>query len=385
MSYARSPREDEFVNGYLEKEIQALGVSGKLQKKFLDFAVREGAADERKFPPRLYHVIKGRTPSAYIALLIAKFFAERRYEDFTRTIKDHVEYITSDGKTVTLEALVANHPLAWRIVRVRMTKYVVTGRPDAINLYLRSPIARLQEAEIDEDTACDDINERLMEFNAWLAMQGAVPISHQLESGDRIDILYSPDWLRFSDEEGFEFHSELGGSVDITHGVDLMIYSHLGANSPDIPPGLDTFDKLSSLFVGTEASPAPSELSFPNYWPRIVAQRSDFAEIFFSRLDQFMPEVRSQLEPFFKAFAGQHPGWVKKALEDRKLHDENVGYVATPHDVAHYNRVKEVFFEGLKPVLEPCWKLFCATALLILQAERVRAREYYEKMRKHFR
>jgi hypothetical protein len=368
----------------LKREIHALGVSAKLQKKFLDFAVYEGGASERKFPPRLHHVIKGRTPSAYIALLIAKFFNERRYEDFTRTTKDHVEYITSDGNTAELEELVAHHPLALRITRVRMTNWVFTGKPNAINLYLRSPIPKLQESEINENTTSDPFNERLLEFGVWLATQGDVPISHQRESGDRIEVLYSPDWLRFADEEGFEFYSELGGSVDISHGIDLLIYSHLGANSPDIPPGLDTFDNLSSLFDGTEASRAPAELSFSNYWPRIVAGRSAFAEIFFARLNQFPPKVRSQLEPFFKAFAGHQRGWVKKALEDRKLYDENVGYVATPRDVAHYNRVKEVFFDELKPVLESCWELFCATALEILAKERVRAREQYEKMRKHF-
>jgi hypothetical protein len=368
----------------LEKEIHALGVSAKLQKKFLDFAVREGAADERKFPPRLYHVIKGRTPSAYIALLITKFFRERRHENFTRITKDYVEYITSDGNTTALEELVASHPLALRIVRVRMTKHVATGKPNVIDVYVRSPIQKLEQSGVEETTACDQINQRLFEFNAWVAKQGKVPISCVIESGDVLKIEHSPDWLRFTDEEGFEYQSELTGSVDIGHGIDLLIYAHLGANSPDIPPGLDTFYNLSSLFDGTEASPPPRDLSFSNYWPRIVAEQSEFAEIFFSRLPHFPSQVRSRLEPFFREFARHHRRWVDKALEDRKLYDANVGYAATPHNVAHYNRVKETFFLELKPVLKTCWKLFSEAALKILETERVRAREHYERMKKHF-
>jgi hypothetical protein len=386
VSYARSPNEDNFVNTYLEKEIRALGVSADLQQKFIAFAVKEGGTDREKFRPRLYHIVNGRTPSAYIALLLVRFFQERRYEDFIRTEKDHVEYITSNGDTTELEKLVSSHPLTLRVVRMRMTNWVVTGKPEAIYCSLRSPIKNPDDWDaIDEATGLDQLNARLRDFNQWLAAGEKVPESHRLESGQVIPIRYEPDWLRFSDEQGFEFHSDLEGSVDISHGIDLLIYAELGPSSPYIPPGLDVFYNLSSIFQGTEAKPAPKVLSFANYWPRIVAEQSDFAQIFFARIDQFPKNVRRPLESFFKRFANQHRTSVKKAFVDKKISDEQGdAYVPRPEDVTHYNRLTNLFFEELRPLLKRCWAPFAQTALKILEAERMRARAHWEKMKKHF-
>jgi len=201
VSYARPPNEDDFVNAYLKNEIHALGVSADLRLKFITFAAKEGGADQEKFRPRLYHVIRGRTPSAYIALLLVRFFHERRYEEFVRTERDHVEYITSDGDTTELEKLVSNHPLMLRLVRVRMTNWALTGEPNAIHCSLRSPIQNPHDWDaIDETTGLDALNARVRDFKLWLAIQGKVPDSHRLESGQILPIQYEPDWLRFSDE-----------------------------------------------------------------------------------------------------------------------------------------------------------------------------------------
>ena len=58
------------------------------------------------------------------------------------------------------------------------------------------------------------------------------------------------DWLRYSDEEGFEDRSDLVGSVDISNGVRLLVYSELGSNSPDVPPG--TFAQAALAILETE-------------------------------------------------------------------------------------------------------------------------------------
>jgi len=165
----------------------------------------------------------------------------------------------------------------------------------------------------------------------------------------------------------------------------LLVYAKLGPNSPDIPTGLDVFYNLSSIFDGTEAKPAPKELSFTNYWPRIVSEQADFAQIFFARIDQFPKRVRRPLELLFKKFADQHRAWVKKAFADKRITDkEGDAYIPRPADVTHYNRVTNLFFEELRPVLKRSWKSFAQTALKVLEAERLRAREHWEKMKTHF-
>lgn len=386
MSYARPPKEDAFVNAYLHKEIHALGVDSGLQEKFLNFAEVEGGADRRKFRARLYHVLNGRTPSAYIAILLIRFFKERQYEDFNRTVKDHVEYITSGGEIEELERFVGTHPLMLRIMRVRMTDWVVTGEPQTIDVHLRSPIQNVDEAEIDkidEHTGLDIFNQRLFEFNEWLSTLGEVPTSLQLKNGQRIEIRYQPDWLRYADEDGYDAMSDLSGTVDISSGIRLLIYCELGAKSSHVSSGLEIFFELTELFCGTEAHPAPDELLFNVYWPRVVSGDADVAEIFFSCIDKFPLEVRVPLEAFFKSFASAHREWVEKALIDSKVRDvESDNYIPRPGDVFHYNRVKEVFFKELKPILETCWTPYAQTCLEILEIERARAREHFDRMKK---
>lgn len=386
MSYIRPPIEDEFVNAYLKREVRALGVDGELLQKFITFAVNEGRADARKLRPRLYHVLKGRTPSAYLALLVIRFFRERKYENFNRTTKDFVEYITSDGNTEELERLVANHPLMLRIVRVRMTNWVVTGTPNSIDIYMRSPIPQLDEPGMDENTACDRFNERLGEFQRWLATQGHIPKTHQLKHGQILEIRHEPDWLKYSDETGFEWESDFRGAVDISQGVRIMVFAELGSSSPDIHPHLlDTFDHLSSIFEGTKVKPAPKRLSFDLYWPRIVERECDVAEVFFTHIQRYSTTVRSKLERFFKEFAMRHRDWGKKAMADMKLLDkQGDAYEPSPEDAFHYNQVKEVFFKNLKPVMKSCWVSFAKVSLEILETEKVKARAHYEKIKKHF-
>src|ERR1700712_4320082 len=117
MSFARPVHEDVYVMNFLKKEIQALGVDAEMQQKFINYAAKEARADPKKFKARLYHIVNGRTPSTYIALLLVDFFRGRKYEDFIRKTIDHVEYITPDGQTEQLEQFVSKHPLQLRIVK----------------------------------------------------------------------------------------------------------------------------------------------------------------------------------------------------------------------------------------------------------------------------
>ncbi len=258
----------------------------------------------------------------------------------------------------------------------------------SIDVHLRSPIPKVDESDVDKvdaTTGRDAFNQRLFEFVEWLVSQVQPPTSLQLKGGQVIEVRHNPDWLRYADEDGFEYRSDLVGSVDISNGVRLLVYAELGANAPDIPPGLDTFYQLSELFVGTEAKPAPEDLSFDAYWPRVVSHEADIAEIFFTHLDRFPPEVRSPLEAFFKLFAAQHRDWVERATLDSRLLDEkDEGYIPRPEDVFHYNRVKDIFFQELKPILELCWMSYAQAAIAILETERVRARKHYEKMKNLF-
>jgi hypothetical protein len=331
--------------------------------------------------------LKGRTPSAYIAVLIIKFFGEHGHEKFTRKLIDYVEYITSNGETSELEQLVRNHPLMLRIVGVRMTNYAPSGKPNCVDILLRSPIspAELSNFQGDEEAFSKEYENRLMEFAKWVEAQETGSATFMLKSGEEIPIHYRPDWMKFLDEQGYEWMSNLSGELRISFGAQLLLYAELGASAPDIPQGLDIYLHLNRLFEGTEAEPAPKELTFDNYWPRIIEGEHRLAEIFFGHLERFPEEVRSNLEKVFKKFAEQHADWVKKAKADSKAIKEfGDGFIPTPGDVFHYKRVFEAFFTTIKPALQSCWPAFAKAALGILGTERERARQHWEKMRQIF-
>lgn len=374
------------MKGYLKREIRALCLDAPLIEKFLEFATNEGRADIRKFRPRLLHVLRGRTPSAYIALLLVRFFHEKKYENFVRTVKDHIEYITSDGDTSELEAFIRGHPLALRVVRVRMTNWVLTGKPNNIDVRLRTPIGEPDPADLDEKADCDQLNKTLREFQVWLWRQADIPESYKLRSREKLKVRYNPDWLRYSDEEGFESQSDFHGSIDVTDVVQIVVLSAKGAEGPYLTTGkLDTFYQLAQIFDGTQAKPAPRNRSFQNYWPRIVESEADFPQIFLTNLDRFPPTVQSRLTAFFAGFAKKHSAWVKRALKDmRRIDAADDEYVPTSEEAFHYDNVKKVFFRELLPELQRCWPSFCTAALSLLEKERVRAREHFENMKKHF-
>ena len=385
MSYARSPKEDDFVNTYLKREIQALGVDADIRGKFIGFAVHEGSADPKRFPPRLYHVIKGRTPSAYIATLIIKFFSERLFEDFSRQTKNYVEYITTGRDTTDLEKFVEAHPLALRIVRVRLTDSPSEGEPTSLQVHLRSPIKKPDYPIDNEKKSTDILNSRNAEFYLWLHHQGTVPVAFKTKSSKRIKIHYLPDWLYGGDPSGFEWDSNLHGSVDISEGIRILLYAHLGAGAPFLPHGLDTFYHLSQILEGSKAKPAPEGTVFMDYWPRIVESGSNFQEIFFRHLDDFSLSDRNDLIDFFAKFSNQHPTWVRKAMSDWDTIGEKLEeHSPTPADVLHYEEVKKVFFRELKPILEHHWQTIADTCLIILEKERRRAQQHYRRMRKYF-
>jgi hypothetical protein len=390
VSYARPPKEDEFVKSYLKKEIRALAIDAELQRRLIAFAIEEAGAESGKLRPRLYHVLKGRTPSAYLALLIVRFFRERRYEKFVRTTKDYVEYLTSDGITQELENLVANHPLALRIVKVRMTNSVVTGKPNWVDIHLRTPVPPPDEAEAIEAAVNsfenDPVDKRMKDFKLWLEKQEYVPKTYLLKKGESIEIHYQPDWVHNVDEGDFESQSDFRGWRDVYHAVNILVYAELGRTSPSVHPDmLDTFHHLVDLFQGTEAQPAPLRHSFDLYWPRIIISRSNFAEIFFTHIEKYPASVRSKLEVFFKRFAKQHRNWVEKALNDSvEIEEQGEAYAPTPENVFHYNQVKETFFKQLRPVLKSCWPIFAKASLEVLEMERIRARKHFDKIRRFF-
>lgn len=383
MSFKRPPTEDKFVNDYLQKQVQALGVNLSLQEKFVHFAVNQAGADPRKFPPRLYHVIKGRTPSAFIAILIVKFFSEHWHEDFKRITINHVEYLTSSGDTVALERFVASHPLSLRIIQVQAIDWVVSGKPQRIQVQLRTPVTYDSPPEGTQDDEDQWFQTKWAEFASWLSAQGEIPQKLKLSGDEEFEVSYLPDWMSSHGSNDYLHDSDLSGDVDVGHGIRLLRYCEYGDKSPDVPEGLDTCFELHQLLVGTDVKPAPMELTFANYWPRIVAEQSDIAEIYFTHIERFPETVRRHLDPCFANFAKRHRRWLAKANTDSKVRDEQGDdFVPTPADVEHYDHVVRAFFEDLKPALESCWPEFATAMKEIHATERVRAGEHFAKMKK---
>lgn len=385
VSYKRPEHEDLFVMSHLKKEIQALGNDEDLRSSFLGFAQRVGRADAKKFPPRLYHVLNGRTPSAYISSLIVRYFSERHYERFKRTKINEVDYLTDDEPPGALVRFIENHPLFLQITRVRFTARKWSGNPTELLISVRSPVFELKLGEIpeDEDKFTEALNQRLAEFTLWLAKQPGLPKYYTAKEGSRVAIEYRPSWLSYTDETGFESNASLAGHVDMWEGISLLLFSELGTRSPDVTDGLDHFYSLNELFRGTAGDPAPKRLSFSAYWPRIQRERLGIIRAFYSLHDQFPDPLKASLDSALKEFAKQHRQWVTQAIDDRpKLADESVEYTPTIRESLHYNNVITSFDGAIRPTLQENWKSLSASLIGILELERERARAHFNRMEK---
>ncbi len=193
-----------------------------MQQKFINYAAKEAHANPNKFKARIYHVVNGRTPSAYIALLLVDFFHNRKYEEVIRKVVDHVEYITPDGNTDKLKQFVSQHPLNLRILKVKYRK----GEKDStVNVVLRAPISVPDWNELNEDAVTQQINEKYSEFKEWLKTQGQLPSKVALKTGGIANVEYEAEFFesKSADEWDFAERSNLSGVVDIGDGIDLML------------------------------------------------------------------------------------------------------------------------------------------------------------------
>jgi hypothetical protein len=137
MSYARPKHEDVFIANYLRREIRALAIDTDMQELFIAYAAKEAHASPNKFKARLYHILNGRTPTAYMALLLIDFFSKKKYQGVIRKIIDYVEYVTLDGETTKLEEFVRKHPLYLRITKMKYLR----DRNDHVTVVLRRRIS----------------------------------------------------------------------------------------------------------------------------------------------------------------------------------------------------------------------------------------------------
>src|SRR5437773_9050228 len=123
-----------------------------------------------------------------------------------------------------------------------MTNWVLTGKPNNIDVRLRTPIGEPDPADLDEKADCDQLNKTLREFQVWLWRQADIPESYKLRSREKLKVRYNPDWLRYSDEEGFESQSDFHGSIDVTDVVQIVVLSAKDRKSVVEGKGVDLGD-----------------------------------------------------------------------------------------------------------------------------------------------
>lgn len=262
MSYARPKHEDLFVKKYLQKETRALALSQEMLQKFLEFASKETGAIPSKLRPRMYHVLNGRCPSAYIALLVHEFFRSGKYKGVVCKTVDYVEYTTSDGETGDLEKFVRQNPMQLRIVKVKMLRSVYREGVEGVTVLLRTPIAWMESDQMTATQEARALNAKMRDFHIWLKQQEPLPRSLVLTGGESVRVEYNPDWGESvrADEDDFESRSNLSASVDIMDGIYLILCCVLKESAPCIRhDSLDVFSILHEFLGRDWSKKTPTE------------------------------------------------------------------------------------------------------------------------------
>ena len=380
MSVARPQHEDDFVKKYLEKEIQALAIDSDLQQMFINFAVKEAHADPSKFKARLYHIVNGRTPSAYIALLLSDFFQKRKYEQIVRKVIDHVEYITPDGNTDHLEKFVNEHPLQLRILKVKNQEHVVI-------VVLRTPITAPNWDALSQDESDRQYDGKRREFERWLNAQGPLPETINLPSG-LTKLEYWPDAIepRYPGEFTFEEISNSSATLDISDGVDLLLLCSLKDKAPCVNPQmLDLFYSLLGVLGNDWSNKSAEKYSTVEIWQKLTKETSCLPHVFFQEQIYFSPKLASVLRNFFHSFAKKHNKLAKRALADwADLDRLGESYKANSENFSLYETARQDYAEALRPVLNKNKKQIVNALLKVIKIYRERAQKHFSKLRETF-
>ncbi len=376
MSFVRPQHEDVFVANYLQREIQALGVDSEMRQKFIKYAAREAHANPNKFKARLYHVVNGRTPSAYIALLLVDFFRNRKYEDVVRKVIDHVEYITPDGDTEKLEQFVKKHPLQLRILKVKCQK---DEEGITVNAVLRTPIKVPDWGKLNEDVVTEQINAKLHEFQKWLKAQGKLPDRFNFEPGEVVKVEYEPDF--FESEEDFSESSNLSGVVDISRGIDLMLLCSLKDKAPCIyRRGLDLFWELKGVLGRKWANKKVEDFSTKELWQNLTRDVNCLPLVFYQEQQYFSQAVALVLGDFFDDFAKRHKKLADRALKDLKeMNQQGELYTAKAEVLRLYEDARQDFAKSLLPLFGSQKKQIVTALLRVMEVYHKRAQERFSK------
>jgi hypothetical protein len=375
MSYSRPQHEDVFVREYLNKQIHALTIDTEMQEKFVSYAVKEGKANTTRFKARLYHVLKGRTPSSYIALLLVDFFAKRKYENVIRTTIDYVEYITDDGNTSAFENFVKNHPLKLRITKMKFRR----NRADYAIALLRTPI-KPPNWDNPEDTVDKECSQKNLEFGKWLNDHLDLPISLNLSDGSTIKVTYEMDWYesKYSDEFDFEDKSNLSGTSIIRDGIDLLQCCFFKEQASCINPKyLDIYYDLHRILGGDWFKKTDQSYETKELWEKLVKHTRCLPHIFYQEKQFFPPKTTIILESFFNNLGQRHSHIAERVksdyqkFEDSEIADKNLFLV--------YENARRDFSETLLPIIRTEKAQIVHAFQCIIEIYRKRAQEHFKK------
>lgn len=362
-----------------------MAVDPEMLQKFLSFAVKEGRANPAKFKARMYHVVNGRTPTAYIALLLADFFHKRKYEDVVRKVVDHVEYVTDDGKTEDLERFVNQHPLQLRILRVKR-RSIKPNADEPVAVVLRSPVKMPEFKGMREELVSKHINEKWNEFKKWLAAQEPLPQKLTLLDGRNVPINYEADIFegKYVDEWDFEEQSNLSGQVSISEGIDLILLCSQKDKAPRVRPDLlDLFYSLCEVLGRDWQSKKPESYSAKRLWDALaIHDATILPHAFFQERQFFSPAATTALEKFFEQFATKHASLGRRARKDYgETERQGDAYVAKPEVLRLYTTAKQEYAEGLAPILNAHREAIADSLLKIMEVQAGKAKAHFTKLR----
>ncbi len=153
MGYQKPAREDAFVRDYLGDQIRALSKRPHDVQRLLQFARDEVGADPMKLTARLRMVFAGRAPTAFIAVLIERFYTEGRNWEIPMTLRDGVYYQCPEVDVSALATFVRRHPMAGRIRGISF-------RYGAITIAMHSPhlVNRAGHDSVDQEALAREVN-----------------------------------------------------------------------------------------------------------------------------------------------------------------------------------------------------------------------------------
>jgi hypothetical protein len=155
MGYKRPALESDFVRKALDVELRELSKRPDDVQRLLEFARNEVAANPLKLGARLNMIFGGRAPTAFLSLLIRRFYDEGRYSDIPTTELAGVNYSCPTDVVPHLRKLVLANPLAPRAVGAQL-------RHGRVTLVVHSPhlvLATSPEVVVDQDAFDHEVAE----------------------------------------------------------------------------------------------------------------------------------------------------------------------------------------------------------------------------------